>query len=346
MTKKMTEKNTKTEILDALKEAQDKINEMKSVKVDLEQEVKEKKKVEVVEKAESFSISSIMSMARNLNDDIKKVSDSLDTYHEIKAAIDVKNNELKELLGIEKEAYSLAALVNAQSDLKERVDAEVSEKRKIAEEEYKAAKEEAKKLLTDTKDKLAQEEKETKQRRDREEEAWRYTFDRHKTIEKNNFIDEINNDQRAKEAEWREIETKHIARENALNARELTIKQNEDLVTSLNNQVLEFPAKLAEAIKTAEDDGRKKAAQAFGYEKSLMLKDCERQVDVLANKNETLTTQLEDANTRISTLSQKLDEAYARIEMMATKTVEGASNAKIISTLEGALKDKTVGTKA
>ena len=137
---RITEKNTKAEILAAYNEALEKIEAQESMKDDpVAQKAKEEQK-RVITSAEDIVEKGI------LNEEITR------QYKDLQTAIEKMKNELKDLYGIEVKANSFVALVNGYKD-----------KAVQLENEYKELKENASKELEDKKNKLYDEIEELEQ---------------------------------------------------------------------------------------------------------------------------------------------------------------------------------------
>lgn len=143
MSKKITERDTKATILKALREAEKKIAELEKGKLDAAKEAKKKKEAEITNKADQLMegniegkitdlSKSVVQLLTKIDSDLKEQTKNLQT---VKEAIAIKEAELKELFDIEKQAHTLAGLVNAHQELK------LSQEKELAEEKEKATNE-------------------------------------------------------------------------------------------------------------------------------------------------------------------------------------------------------------
>src|SRR6476660_4812505 len=120
--KKLSEKSTKQEMLDAYQALTKQIEEKRASELAPERRLEERKAEEAVKVASEIQPEGIDREIGELKAQIGKmladVADRLAAestkFRSIQKAVSSKENELKELYGIEKAAVSLAALIEAQ----------------------------------------------------------------------------------------------------------------------------------------------------------------------------------------------------------------------------------------
>jgi len=337
---KVTEKNTKAELMDAFNKVVAELEAKAVTVMDPVKEASEKATKAVVSKVESINVGTIQGALSAFTSNLEKLQSELAVYNDVQSAIDAKNAELKEMFSIEKSAYTLAALINTQNELKESFEKASSERKAqaLAALDEISDQIEAKKVEFQNESTRLINEQADKRRK--EEAEYKYATERQRKIDADKFSDEMA-DKRKALAIQIEKDKKEIADMDAeLNTREAKIKSRETEIADMEAKIAQFPGILENAVKKAEVDGQKTAATSYGFETRYLKKEYEGEVALLNNKIETLTKSLDDANARNENLLAKLDDSSARLEALATKTVEGASNAKLVSTLETALRDK------
>ena len=116
---KITMKSTKQEIMEAYEEAMKKIAESESGKDDPVAAAKAENDKKIIESANTVAEGSILNPA------------IISQYNDLKTAIQMKKEELNNLYGIEAEANSLVAIINAYKDkdteLKEKYNTKMKE---------------------------------------------------------------------------------------------------------------------------------------------------------------------------------------------------------------------------
>src|SRR5208282_3086589 len=116
--KKLSTANTKQEMLDAYNAVVKQLRETEEMELKPEKRIEEKRVTEVLKTAESVSAEGIASHMATLKTEVGKVlgqvSDKLEAetlkLTKIQQAVEIREKELQELYGIEKESQTLAAL--------------------------------------------------------------------------------------------------------------------------------------------------------------------------------------------------------------------------------------------
>lgn len=135
MTKAVSDKSTKTEILDAYNDLLAKVKDQKAA--DQKAVRKETEEREIVKSAGQNSVEDIVKKLAGLKLEIVKSIDGLEErliaeykrFTELQQAVSIESAELKEMHGIQAEAGSLAALIMAQKERKSDFEDEMEEKK-------------------------------------------------------------------------------------------------------------------------------------------------------------------------------------------------------------------------
>lgn len=308
----VTMKSTKQQIYDAYQEALKKIEDINALKETPADQVEANRKKSVIENADVAAMGSVFS------------ADIVKQYEDLKEAISIKKKDLNDLYEIEAKATSLAALINANKELKLKLDEEYTAKRAEMQEELDkiyadivAAKEE---VQTARKDEIA---KATIERK-REEEEYKYNLERKRKKENDAWEDEKAT--REKEVAIREANAEALLAEAESKVEELQ---------SLKEKVEQIPTLIAEAEARGQEAGEKAAGKEYGYKKTMYEKEKEYEIAKLQDKVEALTQAKEDAETKAWQLQEKLDEAYAKMNTLASDTVKANGSVKIVSSGTG-----------
>lgn len=353
MSKKITERNTKATILKALREAEKKIAELEKGKLDAEAKVALKKQAETVSKANKLMeeniedkitdlSKSITNLLNQINEDIATQTKNLQT---VKEAIKTKEDELKELFEIEKQAHTLAGLVNAHQELKLEQEKELIAAKEKASAELaeiqntiKAAREEHAALLKEQKETLIQ----TKQR---EEEEFKYSFARHKKKSYDDLEDELSNKRKEFNEEVEQTKKELAEMKKQLDDRDKEITKREQQMDQLQAEVDAIPEKIAEIKSEARSKANAEIKRKLASRENTMRKEIEADKRILEKENEQLQAQLNIANETITTLQMKLDEAYKRIQEMGIQMVSSSNETKAFDKIASLVSEKNTSSK-
>lgn len=313
MSKEITSKSTKAEILKAYNEAIQKVNQ-KSPKEQYEVEQNTNIVNSVDKKIDNLDINSLSNSLTNFVQDLlNKIEEKKNDYKELTDAIDIKKEELKNIHGIETQAETLEALIIAHNKQKEEINNEINS--------LKIEKEEVKKDLAIFK---KQQEVSIKQELSRYQDEQNYDLERTKIKELDNWEDKKNE----KQKELNEIKEQI----NKLYNDKTKIEEMEEKIKSI-------PELIENAKNEALEDQKKQFAKQEAIKESYSNKNKESEKRIYESKIELLEQQLLDSKNQIKQLTDKLDEAYEKIQNIAQKTVEGQNNNKMFNLLKDKLND-------
>lgn len=315
---RITEKNTKAEILAAYNEALEKLDAQDTMKDDpvAQKAVEEQKRV--VASAEDIIEKGI------LNEEITK------QYKDLQLSIVRMKDELQNLYGIEAKANSFVALVNSYKD-----------KSVQLENEYKELKVEAIKDLEDKKNKiydeieaLEQEKKDTlasiksdanalkadlAKERKREEEEYTYALNRARKQDNDTWEDEKAEREKELAAKEKEVEDKLDY-----------MKELEEKVQLMENQINSLKLDIETARSEGYDKGKSDANKSNAFEVRELKTKNEYEQKVLQDRIVYLEESLEVATSANEILQDKLDSAYAQMKELASETVKSSGGVKIL----------------
>lgn len=315
--------DTKQEILKAYKNHLEQINARAQGSLDTEKVTAEKAKVETLKRVEQVAKldvpTTIVQLQNHVSQTLQGILTTLEEKRSVLAsvedAIKIKQGELNELYGIEKEAASLAALIDSYRHKEEELTSEHDERM----EELEATVEEARKNFEKQKAAWTQELAEMKRldalARQREADAYTYDFNRKKQA----TLDALND----------EIAKKNLAikaREDAVVLREAKMNEMDKTIADLNARLT---TDVTKAVTAAEEHAKKSAATAA-------------QFAAMGHKAEVdrLTSQLESANARatdlvaqVERLQAALDKANEKVQSIAEAALKSGADAKTLAEL-------------
>ncbi len=229
---------------------------------------------------------------------------------------------LDELYGVQAEADSLAALVQAQKGRRPpsrrrwnneaSFDEDMSEKRqywKKEQEEFDLAKKERDAQLK--KDRL------------REEEEYSYNLQ----LARKKDADEY---EATKTALEKELSTKKSALEKDWSEREAVLSSREEELSELRDKIAVFPKELEKAIKDTEKTVTERIEFKF-KQRALIQKETEGEQKLHEQAVEALQSKIREQEELIRQLTQKADESVQQVQTIAVKAIEGASAQRIVT---------------
>jgi hypothetical protein len=302
---KVTEKNTKKEILEALAAAQEALQAKKEGKTTTAEIVKEK---EV--KATKEAAKEIISLGI-LNDDMTN------KYNSLLVTIEMLENDIAELYEIKRNADTLEALINSHKDknveLQNKYAKSVEElnndfdtketawRLKIAE-----VQESHNKMVAELKVKFTEEKAQLEKDRKREQEEYTYELKRTRKIEDNNWADE-------KAAREKLI----TDRENELTIREVEIDNMLSKIATLETNIEALQAEVINASQEGFAKGKADAEKVTAIRISGIEKEAKWQKEMSDKEIMSLRTALANSELKVESLQTKLDDAYARLNEVA-----------------------------
>jgi len=253
---------------------------------------------------------------------LSEVSDKLESeamrLSKVQQAAEIKEGELRELYGIEKEAQALAALIESQTRKREEFESRMASEREALEKEMELTRtrweQEKKSREAETREWEASE----KKKRDREKEEYDYGFKREQKLAKDAFQDEKNRLTKA-------IETQKAEMETSLGAREKAVADRERAIAELEQKVNGFPGELEAAVKKAVQDISGRLTADAKSREELLKKEFDGERKVLTTKIEALEKMVKEQHEQIGRLSQQLEKSYEKVEDIAVKAVQSAS---------------------
>ncbi len=333
MTQDVSMKNTKKELLEIIGKLQKEMSEKEKNMLNPEKVKAETKTKEVLKKAEEVTRSDLTSQINNLKAAInrefsvlaEKIESEASKYTILQESINIKQAELEDIYGIEKQAASLAAILESNRQVKEKFEAEMTLQREKLDREIRetrAAWEEEKKSYNEA---LKEEKKNSEKEQKREEEEYTYNQQRSRGIEENNFADELAGIEKEIADKMEQID-KHVEEKTALlNDREQQIIEREKTMDQLETEVENFPKELETAIHSAMEKKDNELTTLFHQEKALLAKGYEGEQNVFEAKNYALESLVKDQAKQIEKLNNQQERAYQQVQDIAAKAVTGAA---------------------
>jgi hypothetical protein len=362
--KKLSTTNTKQEMLEAYNTVVKQLKEKEETELKPEKKIEEKRVAEVLRTAEGVSMDGIATHVAGLKTEVGKmlsqISDKLeaeaDKLSKVQQAVEIKERELRDLYAIEKEAQTLAALIQSQAQRREEfeakmnADGEALEMKMASDREAFMSKmalerETLTKEIELTRSKWTEEKKskeaETKEwetaekkKREREKEEFDYGFKREQKLAKNAFEDE-------KGRLEKDIQTRQTEMESILAAREKAVVEKEQERAELEKKIVLFPKELEAAVKKAVQETTDRLAAETKGREELLAKGFEGEQKVSTTRIASLEQMVKEQREQIARLTQQLEKSYEKVEDIAVKAVQSASASQSTASLQQILAEQT-----
>jgi hypothetical protein len=333
--KKLSEKNTKQEMLDAYNALVKQLEEKRAAELNPERKLEEKKVEEAVKAASTVVPEGVDREIGNLKSEITKllaeVSEKLAAealrFKQLEQAVQSKESELKELYGIEKSAASLAALIEAQNQRKIEFETEMARQRDELAREINETREAWEREKKAHEAELRERDAAEKKAREREKEQFDYAFKR----EQQALRDKLNDEKAAIE---KELRLRKEAAEKELTERERAIAEKEAELAQLRARAASFPKELEAAVDKAVKEVTERLKLESKNREELLKKEFEGEKNVLSTRIESLEKMVKDLSDQNARLSRQLEAAYQKVQEIAEKTVESAAQARSLAELQ------------
>ena len=333
--KRISKSNTKQEMLDAYNTLLKQLEEKREAELKPEKKIEEKKMKEVVEVADTLSSEGVVKGISNLKLEIGKmltqISDRLEEevnkFKGIQKAIEIKENEFKEIFEIEKTASTLATLIESQDLKRQEFESEMAARKGELNKEIQTIRAEWEKEKKDHEAEFKERNSLEIKRREREKEEYQYSFQREQQLAKDKFEDE-------KVKLEKEIQFKKEQMERDLTEREKAIVEKEEELNELRSRASVFPKEMETAINKAIRETTERIRQESINKEELLKKEFDGERNVLTTRIESLENTEKKQSEQIAHLSQQLEKASQKVQDIAVKAIEGSSNFKTLTSIQ------------
>jgi hypothetical protein len=330
MSKVVSDKSTKTEILDAYNELLAKNREQKAA--DQKAVKKESEEKEVVKSAAQNSVEDTVKKLAGLKLEIVKSIDGLEErliseykrFTELQQAISIQSADVKEMYGIQTEAGSLTALILAQREIKENFEDEMEEKKADFESDMAQKKLQWKKEQEEFEFTRKERDAQLKKERQRDEEEYTYNLQLKRKKEADIY-------EATKAALEKELAEKKARMESELTERESVVSSREKELEDLRSKVDAFPKELEKAIKDTEKSVAERIEFKYKFQTELAAKETEGERKLNKQIIGALERKIAEQEEQIRQLAQKADDSILQVQTIAVKAIEGASAQRIFT---------------
>lgn len=313
--KQVTMKSTKTEMWAAYKAALKALEKEKAPE-EIKKEAYAKEVVVRADKVDTIegALDATMSRFRAFIDAQKDtVSKLVAQYRDVKEAIALRDKELKDIYGIEREANSLVALMQA---------------RVTTEAEW----EEARRKFTESMDEWnANEDK----RRNREEAEWKYEFGRQRKSVQDQFTDDLNTKKREFDTQCQAKVRVIDEQRKALDEREEKLGDTEKRIKELETQLESERKSIQEKVQAAKAEGNAAAARSHGFETRALKADHQAALSVANARIESLKERITSLEKEVDAHQKASEYAQAKLSQIAMGALNAKGNEETIRQMRG-----------
>lgn len=345
--KKLSEKNTKQEMLDAYQTLVRQLEEKRAAELHPEKRLQEKQAEEAVAVAAGLAPDGVERALGNLKADIgqslaqiaERMASEVTRFKAIQKAVESKERELQELYGIEKAAASLAALIEAQNQKRREFEIELSQQKEELTREIETTRADWEKEKKSHEAELRERDALEKKGREREKEEFAYLFKREQQVARDKLNDE-------KAGLEKEILAKRESVAKELAEREKAVAAQEKELIELKQKAATFAKELESAVEKAVKEVADRLKLEAKNREELLRKEFEGERNVSVARIEALERMTKDLSDQSAKLSRQLENAYQKVQEIAEKAIEGSSQAKSLADLQKLLAEQGRKTPA
>jgi hypothetical protein len=339
--KRLTEKNTKQEMLEAYQGLVRQLQEKRAAELNPEKRLQEKQAEEAVTVAAGLAPDGVdralgdlkATIGKSLAEIAERMASEVTRFKAVQKAVESKERELQELYGIEKAATSLAALIEAQNQKRREFETELGRQKEELGREIETTRVEWEKERKSHEIELRERDTLEKKGRERDKEEFAYSFKREQQVAR----DKLNDEKAGLEKEIlakRESVAKELAdRENAVAAQEKELAE-------LKQRAAAFPKELESTVAKAVKEATDRLTLESKNREELLRKEFEGQRNVSVARIEALEKMAKDLSDQNGKLSKQLETAYQKVQEIAEKAIEGSSQSKSLADLQKLLMEQ------
>ncbi|KAF0152193.1 MAG: hypothetical protein FD143_1290 [Ignavibacteria bacterium] len=324
MLAQVTEKSTKSQILQAYDEALAKLKEQKHE--DRKSEKKKEEEQKIVKQASGNSLEKIVNSVGRTKIEIinalDEVGDNLSSefkkLEEIKSAIEIEQKYLEDIYEIKIVADTLSAMFLAQKEKDANFKTEMENKKTSFEEELLQKKLQWK--LEQDNYENSKKERDTllKKERQREEDEYSYNIQLKRKKDSDTYSEQ-------KEFLEKELVDKRGAVEKELTEREKIVASKEKEFAELKAKVENFSKELENAVKETEKSVIEKIELKFRHQSELSQKEMEGERNLHKQLVQSLENKIKEQTEQIKQLMLKVNESGQQVQTIALKAIESTA---------------------
>jgi hypothetical protein len=336
MEPEVSTKNTKNQILDAYNEL---LKRVQTQKADEPKKVQqEKQKQEVVAQAKTFSNEGIVTSIANLKVSVAGQLDSLagkfvaeqHKFEELQKAIEIEKKNLEDLYQLSANTDSLAAMLLAQSEQRQKFEQEMAQRKQELTEKINSEKERFETEMAERRaqwkkeqadQQLAAKEDAAKTKKDREREEEEYLYNLKLTRKKETDLYE-----EKKQKLEKDLTEKKAAFEKEFAQRKAAIEEAEAELHELRKRTQTFPTELEKAVADAVKATTEKLETTHQFTIKLREKEVEGELKLKDQTIAALSAKIKEMEHSFKEMSEKTSRAESSVKDIALRAIESSSS--------------------
>ncbi|MBD2302677.1 hypothetical protein [Nostoc sp. FACHB-190] len=336
--KKLTDKNTKAEILQAYEELS---KETSGLKTQLNQALKanqntnvEKPKVEqnttitmtqpaTIQQKMNYTIESLAKIQLGFGSAANDLSEQLTTQAsklgEIRQSVETEITALKQLHNLEVGEDTLDTLITAYEDNSKAYQEEYNQRYEILSQEILEQRITWQKEQDEYKQSIKERNDNLNKTRQRDTAEYKYDLELQRKLESDEY-------EQTQKTLYKQLEEFQQETEKQWAEKEKQIAEREKQFEEAKAKVEAFPKEKEAAIKKATEEGKGIAHYQAKVKSDLYGKEVEGQKRFYEQRLQSLEQTITNQETRIQNLSKQLDSALKQVQDLAVKAIEGTAN--------------------
>ncbi|MTJ12715.1 hypothetical protein FJR11_08945 [Anabaena sp. UHCC 0187] len=331
--KKLTDKNTKADILQAYEEL---LKEQTALKSQLEQKPKEQPKPEskpepkiamtqttTIQQKMNNTIQSLANIQLGFGSAANELSEQLTTkaskLAEIQQVVEEEVAQLSQLHNLEVSEDILDTLIQAYEDNEKAYQEEYSQRYEILSQEVLELNNNWQKEQEEYQRTIKERNENLNRTRQRDSAEYKYDLELQRKLTNDEYAQEqklLNN----------QLEEQKQTTEKQWSEREKTIADREKEFAELKAKVEAFPKDKETALKKATEEGKGIASYQAKVKSDLYGREVEGQKRFYEQRLQSLEQTITNQQTRLENLSRQLESALKQVQDLAVKAIEGSSN--------------------
>ncbi|AFY44194.1 hypothetical protein [Nostoc sp. PCC 7107] len=334
--KKLTDKNTKAEILQAHEELS---KEILGLKTQLNQAVKANQTVNIdkpnieaniamnqpttIQQKMNYTIESLAKIQLGFGSAANELSEQLTTQAsklgEIRQSVEMEITALKQLHNLDVAENTLDTLITAYEDNSKAYQEEYNQRYEVLSQEileqritWQKEQEEYKQSIKERNDNL-------NKTRQRDISEYKYDLELQRKLNSDEY-------EQVQKTLYKQLEEFQQATEKQWNEREKQVIERETQFAEAKSKVEAFPKDKEAALKKATEEGKGIAHYQAKVKSDLYAKEVEGQKRFYEQRLQSLEQTINNQETRIQNLSNQLDSALKQVQDLAVKAIEGTAN--------------------
>lgn len=336
MAKRVSDRNTKAEILEAYQE-------LKKENSSLQSQVKQssngngKNGTVATEAIKTLNLSSskkpkMQQVLENLTllqagfgGAVSELSEQLTReatqLQELQKNVELELEQLKDLHGLEEVCdNTLDVLVQRYEENSKTFTEELTQQQETLEQQFQEQQDAWQKEQAQHQKQIQERNENYKKTQARDRESYQYNLELRRDLDTEEY-------EQTQQTLYKQLEELQQQREKQWEEREKTIAEKEKEYAEVKAKVEEFPQKLEENIKRGKESGRNIGNYQAKVKADLFAKEVEGQKQFFELRVKSLSETIQNQENRIQSLSKQLDAALKQVQDLAVKAIEGTSNA-------------------